>query len=178
VSAVEIRPGVADDMSCYLLMPDREPGLDRCTLVVDRSAGTATWTGDGYRMRRAKMRLGLGAGELAEVVRAVSPYVCQGGLWGRLLLVDGNGRVLARSLLAPQEVLEQFWPLDAFDGTGLPVRAEEFRNTRLLQRAHPGAAPAWPFTAGYFWLQLACLVSTGALLGLIALVVVLTGWPA
>ena len=169
MSAVEIRPGVPDDLSCYRFQPDREPGLDRCRLVVDRSAGTATWIGDGYRVRRVEMRLGLGAGELAGVVRAVSPYVFQ-GLWGRVLLVDGNGRVLARSRLAPKEVLEQLWPLDAFDGTGLPVRAEEFRNTRVKQRAHPGAAPAWPFTAGVGWLQLTSAVLGAAPFGVMLLI--------
>ena len=80
MSAVEIRPGVPDDMSCYRFMPDREPGLDRWRLVVDRSAGTASWIGDGYRARRVQMRLGMGAGELAGVVRALHPSLFSVGL--------------------------------------------------------------------------------------------------
>ncbi len=179
MSVIEIRPGIPDDMHCFRGLPDREPGLDRCRLVLDRSAGTATWIGDGYRVRRVEMRIGPGSGELAGVVRAVYPSsLYRAGLWGRLFLVDGTGRVLARSLLAPQDVLEQFWPLSAFDGTGLTVRAEEFRNTRLAHKAYPGAVPTWPFNAGVGWSYLSLSVLGAAPWGVMALVALMADGPA
>lgn len=36
--------------------------------------------------------------------------------------------------------------------TGLPVQEARFRNSRTAQRAHRGAAPHWPMTAGFGWL--------------------------
>ena len=182
MSVVEIRPPMPELRG--ISWPDPRPGFSRCRLLVDRTAGTATWIGDVSRAQQEEFRLGQGAGELAELVRVIHPppflkrYWYDPGLWGRLLLVDGTGRVLARSRLLPQYAFEQMWPFSVLDASGLPVAEERFANTRLAQRAHPGAAPLWPFTAGPGWLLLTNLGITALLFALIALVVVLTGWSA
>jgi hypothetical protein len=177
MSAVEIRPPMPELTG--ISWPDPRPGFSRCRLLVDRTAGTATWTGDVSRAHQQDFRLGSGAGELAGLVRAIYPRsLWEADLCGRLLLVDGTGRVLARSRLLPQYAFEQMWPFSVLDASGLPVTEERFANTRLVQKAHPGAAPLWPFTAGYGWLMLASFGVTALLFALIALLVVLTGWSA
>ena len=93
---------------------------------------------------------------------------------GRLLLVDSAGRVLGRSRLLRQDLLLETWPDAVLRPSGLQIREGQFRNSQLLYKADCGAAWSWPFTAGYGWMMLTILV----LLGLIALVVVLTGWSA
>jgi hypothetical protein len=181
VNAVEIRPYVPE-MGGLKVVPDPRPWIERCRLVVDRQAGTATWLDDSRTQRRVDLRLGDGPGELYEVVRTVYPPAMPNDpnttLNGRLLLVDRAGRVLARSLPLPQPLFEQMWPFSLLDSTGLPVREERFRNTRLAQKAHPGAAPLWPVTAGYGWLMLTVLLCLAVLGGLATLVVQLTGWSA
>lgn len=179
MSVAEIRPPMPELTG--LSWPDPRPGFSRCRLVVDRAAGTATWTGDLSRARQQEFRLGSGDGELAALVRALHPrsfWLVANDLCGRLLLVDGTGRVLARTRLLPQYAFEQMWPFDVLDASGLPVTEERFADTRLVQKAHPGAAPLWLFTAGYGWLMLTCFGITALLFALIALVVVLTGWSA
>ncbi|SOD92949.1 hypothetical protein [Blastococcus haudaquaticus] len=178
MNAVEIRPGMPD-MSYFKGTPDREPALRRCRLVVDRSAGTATWVGDGLRERRVDLTLGEGPGQLAELVRVVYPwFFLSDELAGRLLLVDSGGRVLARSMRASQRIFEQMWPFDVLDASGLPVREERFANSRRLQQAHRGAAPDWPITAGRGWMLLTSMSGAVLVVGLFALFVVLTGWSA
>jgi hypothetical protein len=178
MSVMEIRPGMPD-LSYFKGLPAREPRLSRCRLVVDRSAGTATWEGDGRRPDRVDMEVGDGPGQLAALVRAIyprSPYLPE--LSGRLLLVDGTGRVLARSMVVNQRIFEHMWPFGALDAAGLPVREERFTNTRRLQKTHPGAAPTWPFTAGYGWVVLSSMAIAALIIGVAALVVVVTGWSA
>jgi hypothetical protein len=181
VNGVEIRPHVPE-LGDVRIVPDPRPWIARCQLVVDRRAGTATWSDDSRKQRRADLRVGEGPGELYEIVRAVYPPAMPNDqhttLSGRLLLVDRTGRVLARSLLLPQPLFEQMWPFSLLDSTGLPVREERFGNTRLAQRAHPGAAPLWPVTAGWGWFLLTLLVCLAVLGGLATLVVQLTGWSA
>jgi hypothetical protein len=177
VSAVETRPPMPELKG--VSWPDPRPGLARCRLAVDRAVGTATWTGDGSRTEQHEFRLGDGPGELAALIRVVHPRsFWEPDLSGRLLLVGSTGRVLARSRLLPQYAFEQMWPFSVLDASGLPVTEEWFDNIRLAQKAHPGAAPLWLFTAGYGWLLLASFTFTAVLFGLIALVVVLTGWSA
>lgn len=177
MTAVEIRPPVPELTG--ISWPDPRPGFARCRLVVDRAAGTATWTGDRSRDEPREFRLGQGPGELAALVRALYPRsLWQPELCGRLLLVDGAGRTLARSRLLPQYAFEQMWPFPVLDASGLPVTEERFANTRLVQKAHRGAAPLWPWTAGYGWLMLSSFAFTAVLFALIALVVVATGWSA
>jgi hypothetical protein len=96
-------------------------------------------------------------------------------LAGRVLLVDGTGRVLARSGLLTQALFDQAWPMSLLESTGLPAREERFRNTRLAQKAHPGAAPLWPLTAGYLWFLLTIGTIVAVLLGTLAAVVAVTG---
>ena len=55
------------------------------------------------------------------------------------------------------------------------MREERFRNTRLAQQAHPGAAPLWPLTAGFGWLLLSTAVAIALVVGVVALVVTGTG---
>ena len=179
MSAVELRPDTPD-LSGSLVFADPRPGFARCRLRVDLGAGTASWLGDGRSREPVDLSIGDGPGELAAVLRLVHPrnFWFPHDLAGRLLLVDSAGRVLARSRLVQQAVLFQMWPYLVLDACGLPVREVRYRNSRLVQKAHPGAAPSWPFTAGYFWLLLATSVLTSAFVGLMALVVVLTGWSA
>jgi hypothetical protein len=177
MTAVEIRPPMPELTG--INWPDPRPGFARCRLIVDRAAGTATWTGDRARVEPREFRLGQGPGELAGLIRVLHPRsLWQPELCGRLLLVDGTGRTLARSLLLRQYAFEQMWPFPVLDASGLPVTEERFTNTRLAQKAHRGAAPLWPLTAGYGWLLLSSFAFTAVLFGLIALVVVVTGWSA
>ena len=181
MSSVELRPHVPE-LGEVRIVPDPRPWIARCRLVVDRQAGTATWLDDFRRQHRVELRLGAQPSELYEVVRAVYPPAMPNDehttLSGRLLLVDRSGRVLARSLLPPRPLLEQMWPVGLLDGTGLPVREEHFANTRLAQRAHPGAAPMWPITAGWGWFFVTVSLCLALLAGLATLVVQLTGWSA
>ena len=178
MSAVEIRP-VVPDMGAVTVLPDPRPWIERCRLVVDRRAGTALWRSDLRRQTQVELRLGQGPGELAGIVRALYPPLMPNSLdtvlSGRLLLVDGTGRVLTRSLMVPQTLFDQMWPSSLLQSTGLPVREERFRNTRLAQKAHPGAAPLWPVTAGYGWLLLTVFTVLAASAGVIAAVVALMG---
>jgi hypothetical protein len=179
VTPVEIRPRVPE-MGSVRIVPDPRPWIERCRLVVDRQAGSALWLDDWRKQHRVELRLGDGPGELHGLVRAVYPPMMPNApettLSGRLLLIDRDGRVVARSTLLPQPLFEQMWPFDLLDATGLPVREERFRNTRLAQQAHPGTAPLWPITAGFGWLMLTVVVVLGVLVGAAALVVAVTGW--
>jgi hypothetical protein len=179
VSAVEIRPDIPD-LAGVLMIPDPGPGIARCRLIVDHDAGTAVWLSDGRSQERVELRIGDGPGELADVLRLVYPrdFWFPDHLAGRLLLVDSTGRVIARSRLVQQDVFFQTWPYPVLDASGLPVREVRYRNSRLVQKAHPGAAPSWPFTAGYCWMLLVNSVIVTALFGFMALVVMLTGWSA
>jgi hypothetical protein len=178
MSAVEVKPHVPD-MGDLRIVPDPRPGIARCRLVVDRSAGTATWTPDRGRAMPVELRLGDGPGELAGIVWAIYPPAMPNALetvlGGQLLLVDGAGRVLARSTMVPQVLFEQMWPFDLLDATGLPVQEERFRNSRLAQKAHRGAAPHWPVTAGFGWLMLTTSTAIGLVAALVTLVVLLLG---
>ncbi len=179
MNAVDIHPDTPD-LSGSLMFPDPRPGFARCRLRVDLGASTASWLGDGRSQEPVDLRIGDGSGELAAVLRLIYPrnFWFPHDLAGRLLLVDSTGRVLARSRLVQQAILFQMWPYQVLDACGLPVREVRYRNSRLVQKAHPGATPSWPFTAGYYWLLLTTAVLTAALFGLMALVVVLTGWSA
>jgi hypothetical protein len=176
--AVEVRP-VVPEMGGLKVVPDPRPRIERCRLVVDRTAGTATWLSDGAKQERVEFRIGDGPGELAGLVRAVYPPAMPNAwdtvLAGRVLLVDSGGRVLARSAMLTQALFDQAWPMGLLESTGLPVREERFRNTRLAHKAHPGAAPLWPFTAGYFWFLLAIGTIVAVFFGLLAVVVAITG---
>jgi hypothetical protein len=174
VSAVGIRPFMPDlHPSRYLLDPRR--GFDRCALIVVREVGTAGWLSDGFPQHRVNLLLGDGPGQLTAVVRASYPQNFRVPIpVGRLLLVDSAGRVLGRSRLLSYDLLHETWPDAVLEASGLQVREAQFKNTRLVQKAHRGAAWSWPFTAGYCWMALAILV----LFGLLALLVVLTGWSA
>ena len=178
MSAVEVRPFVPD-LGPLKVVPDPRPGIERCRLVVDRAAGTAIWLSDGRRQERVELRLGSGPGELCEIIRALypptMPHAWDTLLGGRLLLVDAGGRVLVRSTMLPQLLFDQMWPLPLLESTGLPVREERFRNTRLAHRAHPGAAPLWPLTAGYGWFLLTVGTIVALLFGVLAAVVAVTG---
>jgi hypothetical protein len=176
VSAVEIRPTVPD-MGAVKVLPDPRPWIERCRLVVDRRAGTAVWLSDHRKQERVELRIGDRPGELAAIVRVLHPPLMPNALEtvlsGRLLLVDAGGRVLARSLMVPQVLFDQMWPFPVLEASGLPVREERFRNTRLAQKAHPGAAPMWPVTAGYGWLLLTVFTVLAVVFGLMALIVAL-----
>lgn len=174
MSAVEIRPSMPDlHRSRSRLDPRR--GFDRCALIVVREVDTAAWLSDGFPQRRVNLPLGDGPGQLAALVRANYPQNFRVPIpVGRLLLVDSSGRVLARSRLLSHDLLHETWPDAVLEASGLPIREAQFKNTRLVQKAHRGAAWSWPFTAGYCWMMLSILV----LLGLLALLVVVTGWPA
>ena len=179
MSAVEIRPFMPD-LSGALVLTDPRPGVARCRLVVDVDAGRASWLGDGRSAEPVDLRIGDRSGELAAVLRLVYPrsFWLPHDLAGRLLLVDSTGRVLARSRLVRQSILFQMWPYRVLDACGLSVKEVRYRNSRLVQKEHPGAAPSWPFTAGYYWLLLTNAVLISAFVGLMALVIVLTGWSA
>lgn len=177
MSLVEVRPHIPD-LGTEPVVPDPRPGLERCRLQVDRDAGTALWVADGRRPRRVELRLGDAPGELAALVRAVYPPLMPNAFTttvaGQLLLVDSTGAVLVRGTTLPRAAFEQAWPASLLERTGLPVQEAEFRNSRLAQKAHRGAAPHWPLTAGFGWLL---LTATACLLGialLVALVVALS----
>jgi hypothetical protein len=178
MTALEVRP-VVPEMGGIKVVPDPRPRIERCRLVVDRTAGTATWLSDGAKQERVEFRIGDGPGELAGLVRAVYPPMMPNAwetvLAGRVLLVDASGRVLARSGMLTQVLFEQAWPMGLLESTGLPVREERFRNTRLAQKAHPGAAPLWPLTAGFYWFVLTVATIVALLFGVVAAVVALTG---
>ncbi|MGY1703942.1 hypothetical protein ACI79C_05150 [Geodermatophilus sp. SYSU D00697] len=178
MTAVEVRP-VVPEMGGVKVVPDPRPRIERCRLVVDRSAGTATWLSDGGKQERRDLRIGDGPGELAGLVRAVYPPMMPNAwetvLAGRVLLVDAGGRVLARSGMLTQVLFDQAWPMGLLKSTGLPVREERFRNTRLAQKAHPGAAPLWPLTAGFYWFLLTVATIVALLFGAVAAVVAVTG---
>lgn len=175
MTAVEVRPFVPGP-SRQKVVPDPRPGLERCRLVVDRDAGTLTWHPEGGS-DSTSLPLGDGPGQVAAVVRAVYPASFHFGvdtlLSGRVLLVDSTGRVLLRSKLLTQELFDEAWPLTLLRTSGLPAREERFGSTRVLQRAHRGAAPLWPLTAGFGWFLLSTLVVVLGLLGLVALLVAL-----
>ncbi|MGY1688853.1 hypothetical protein [Geodermatophilus sp. SYSU D01105] len=178
MTALEVRP-VVPEMGDVKVVPDPRPRIERCRLVVDRSAGTATWLSDGAKQERVGFRIGDGPGELAGLVRALYPPMMPNAwdtvLAGRVLLVDSGGRVLARSGMLAQALFDQAWPMGLLESTGLPVREERFRNTRLAQKAHPGTAPLWPLTAGYGWFLLSVATLVALLFGVVAAVVALTG---
>jgi hypothetical protein len=178
MTAVEVRP-VVPEMGSLKVVPDPRPRIERCRLVVDRAAGTATWLSDGGKQERLDLRIGNGPGELAALVRAVYPPAMPNGidtkLAGRVLLVDSTGRVLARSGTLTQALFDQAWPMSLLESTGLPVREERFRNTRVAQKAHPGVAPLWPLTAGYFWFLLTIGMVVALLVGTLSVVVAITG---
>jgi hypothetical protein len=140
MTALEVRP-VVPEMGDLKVVPDPRPRIERCRLVVDRSAGTATWLSDGAKQERLELRIGDGSGELAGLVRAVYPPMMPNAwetvLAGRVLLVDSRGRVLARSGMLTQVLFDQAWPMGLLESTGLPVREERFRNTRLPRRHTP-----------------------------------------
>lgn len=178
MTSVEIQPHVPE-MGDVRMIPDPRPWIERCRLVVDRAAGTATWSNDSRKQDRLELRLGDGPGELYEIVRAIYPPMMPNDLntvlSGRLFLVDREGRVLAKSLMVPQALFEQMWPFDLLDATGLPVREARFKNTRLAQKAHPGAAALWMVTAGFGWLMLTTFTAIAVVAALVTLVVLLVG---
>lgn len=177
MSVVEVRPRVPD-LGAQPVVPDPRPGLERCRLQVDQDAGTAVWVADGRRPRRTELRLGDAPGELAALVRAVYPPAMPGAwsttLAAQLLLVDSTGAVLARAAMLPQAAFEQAWPTSLLARTGLPVQEARFRNSRTAQRAHRGAAPHWPVTAGFGWLLLTVTTSLLVVVLLVSVVVALT----
>lgn len=181
MSRIEIRPHVPV-LGALPVFPDPRPRMARCRLVVDRWNGTAEWQGERKRQEPVTLRVGNAPGELAEIVRIVYPSTFPSAavrvLVGRVLLVDSTGRVLARTEQQPQVVFEQAWPFSVLDASGLPVREQRFHNTRLAQKTFPGAARAWPLTAGRGWFLLTMTLGLSVLFGLAALLVVLTGWSA
>lgn len=174
MSAVEVRPHIPD-FGSEPVVPDPRPGLERCRLQVDRDAGTAVWVDGG---RRVELRLGDAPGELAGLVRAVYPPLMPNAflttIAGQLLLVDSTGAVLVRGTSLPRGAFDQAWPASLLARTGLPVQEAEFRNSRLAHKAHRGAAPHWPVTAGFGWLLLTTTTCLLAVAALVALVVALT----
>ena len=74
------------------------------------------------------------------------------------MLVDGSGRVLARSDARAAAYMDQMWPVELLETSGLPVQTRRFSNTRLLNKAHPGAAPLWVFSGGLWLLMLWALL--------------------
>ena len=178
MSAVEIRPHVPE-LGSLKVVPDPRPRLARCRLEVDRRAGTAIWQGEKAGGKPVELRLGDAPGELAEIVRVVYPSAFPNAvdvtLVGRVLLVDCTGRVLVRTEQQPQVVFEQAWPFSVLDAGGLPVREQRFRNTRLLQEAHPGAARLWPLSAGVGWFMLTVGGAVALLMALVAVIVAALG---
>ena len=172
----EVRP-VVPPVGGRKAVPDPRPRLARCSLVVDHDSRTATWRGDDRTPSTVELALGEGPGQLQRLVRVLYPPLMPGGEdtveAGRLLLVDSTGRTLVRSGALTGVLFDQAWPYDLLTGCGLPVSEQRFRSTRHLQAAHPGAAPAWPLTAGFGWfvltVALALLVLAGLAAGVVAL---------
>lgn len=161
------------------VFPDPGPRLAHCRLTVDAAAGAAEWVPDQVGAAPVTLTVGSGPGQLAGLVRAVYPGAFPNAvhvaLCGRVLLVDGSGAVLARSAQVPQNVFDQAWPIAVLRQSGLPVAEERFKNTRLLQRTHRGAAPLWPLTAGYLWFLLSITVVLLLVAGLATILVQATG---
>jgi hypothetical protein len=82
--------------------------------------------------------------------------------------------VLVRAASLPEAAFEQAWPSSLLERTGLPVREARFRNSRLAHKAHRGAAPHWPVSAGFGWLMLTVAAVLLGVALLVALVVALT----
>ena len=61
----------------------------------------------------------------------------------------GERRLLAREQRSHPALLET---------GGLPVQTRRFANTRILNKAHPGAAPLWVFSGGLWLLMLWALL--------------------
>jgi len=174
MTIIELRPEPITS-TAHRIVPDPAPRLARCRLTIDRAARSATWRPDSLRDGDLVLPLGDGPKELHALVRAVYPPAMPNSpdmvLSGRLLLVDSSGRVLARSGVLPQEAFAQAWPTDVLESSGLPVREERFRNTRLLQKRYRGAAPLWPVTSGFLWF-LGTFVLLLLLLGLLGALVI------
>ena len=161
------------------VVPDPVPRLAHCRLTVDATAGTAEWVPDKIGAAPVTLAVGTGPGQFAGLVRAVYPgafpNAVHDSLSGRVLLVDGRGTVVARSAQVPQSVFDQAWPIAVLRQSGLPVTEKRFKNTRLLHKAHRGAAPLWPLTAGYFWFLLTITVVLLLAAGLATILVQVTG---
>lgn len=173
----EVRP-VVPPVGGRKVVPDPRPRLARCSLVVDQDQCTATWRGDDRTPSTVELTLGNGPGQLQRLVRVLFPPLMPGDAdtveAGRLLLVDSGGRTLVRSSVLTGVLFDQAWPYDLLITCGLPVSEQRFRSTRVLQAAHPGAAPLWPLTAGFGWFVLTVSLALLALAGLAAGVVALT----
>ncbi|MCA0146557.1 hypothetical protein [Blastococcus sp. LR1] len=148
--------------------------IPHCSLTIDRESGVVTWVDDAVR-RRVQLPLGNGPGEVAGLLRASYPPVKAGHPQlpdvFRLMLVDGSGRVLARSAVRAAAHMDQMWPVELLETSGLPVQTRRFKNTRLLNKAHPGAAPLWVFSGGLWLLMLWSLLGAVLLLVVGGLVV-------
>ena len=127
----------------------------RSYLAIDRERGEVTWADDNVRQRRVQLPLGSGPGEVAALLRAryrPSYY----GPWYmpdecRLMLVDGEGRVLARSASWVVRNFDRGWPVGLLEATGLPVHDQRFENTSVMNEVYPGSAPmSW--LTGNFWM--------------------------
>ncbi|RZU32718.1 hypothetical protein [Blastococcus saxobsidens] len=156
VPFVVLRPGVPE-MNAGSRYVARN--VENCSLAIDRQNSQVTWVDDAFRQGCVQLPLGPGSGEVAGLLRATFPPIKAAhprypDVW-RLMLVDGDGHVLARS--APQRLQwrDTMWPVESLETSGLPVHDRRFRSTRHMQKAHPGAAPLWMFTGGIpmmlFW---------------------------
>ncbi|NEK86965.1 hypothetical protein GCU60_14565 [Blastococcus saxobsidens] len=136
--------------------------IPHSSLTIDREGGEVIWEDDAVRQRRVELPLGTGPGEVAGLLRASYPPVKAGHPRipdvFRLMLVDDSGRVVARSAAWAAAYMDKMWPVELLETSGLPVQTRRFSNTRLLNKAHPGAAPLWVFSGGLWLLMLWALL--------------------
>ncbi|RBY87095.1 hypothetical protein DQ244_17300 [Blastococcus sp. TBT05-19] len=165
VPFVVLRPEIPEPAAAGGLLVGNLP---TSSLTIDRERGEVTWVDDAIRQRRVQLPLGTGPGEVAGLLRAIFPPTKIGHPRlpdvFRVMLVDDSGRVLARSAARPASWLDEMWPVELLEASGLPVQTRRFDNTRLLHKAHPGAAPLWVFTGGLWLLMLWGLLGAALLL--------------
>ena len=132
----------------------------RSFLAIDRGRGEVTWADDNFRQRRMTLPLGPGAGEVAGLLRATYrfAYYVRPKANCRLMLVDGEGRVLARSAVWQVDDFDRAWPVGLLEASGLPVHDRRFKNTAVMDKAYPDSAPMYWFTGNVWMLPLLGLV--------------------
>lgn len=168
---VTIRPALPD-LSATPVVPDPIEAIRRAYLRLDPGSGELVWCSDRQRPREERLPLGPGRGGVTELVVARYGSINRLTDVARLLLVNGEGRVLASSRLWIWPVFEQVWSeqvLAPARSAGLEVVSRRFRSPRLVQKAYPGGAKRW-YLNSQPWLF---LVTASTLVGLVALVLVL-----